>query len=651
MNDFLPISGEEMRARGWDCVDFAYIIADAYVDHPSFGPAIISRVLESHGYKVGIISQPDWKDDSSIDIFGRPRLGFLVSGGNMDSMVNHYSVSKKRRSADAFTPGGVIGKRPDYATVVYCNLIRHTYRDVPIIIGGIEASLRRLAHYDYWSDSLKRSILLDAQADILSYGMGERSIVEIADALNGGLSVGDITFIDGTVYKTKSTDFLPDHILLPSYDELKADKLTYARSFYTQYINTDPFTGKQLVEPYDGDRYVVQNPPAKPLSESELDAVYALPYMRTYHPSYEAAGGVPAITEIKFSLTSCRGCFGGCSFCALTFHQGRIIQSRSHESLLAEAELLIADPDFKGYIHDVGGPSANFRKPACDKQSDKGACPTRQCLFPKPCPNLKVDHSDYLSLLRKLRRLPGVKKVFVRSGIRFDYVMADQDDSFIRELCQYHVSGQLKVAPEHISDRVLALMGKPRNHVYRSFIKKYQQVNDELGMKQYVVPYLMSSHPGSSLKEAIELAEYLRDIGYRPEQVQDFYPTPSTISTCMYYTGVDPRTMQPVYVTHNPHEKAMQRALIQYKNPANYDLVEEALIKAGRTDLIGTDAKCLIRPRRNTPAKKAPNVSRPGVRPDGRGEKRKTSLSKHLSPNKRGSKSTPARGGKKPPRK
>ena len=608
MKDFLPITKEEMLERGWDQVDFAYIIADAYVDHSSFGPAIISRVLEANGYKVGIISQPDWKDDESINIFGRPRLGFLVSGGNMDSMVNHYSVSKKRRSTDAFTPGGVIGKRPDYATVVYCNLIRHTYKDVPIIIGGIEASLRRLAHYDYWSDSLKRSILLDSQADLISYGMGERSIVEIADALNSGLSISDITFIDGTVYKTKSLENVYDYEMLPSYDELKANKMNYAKSFYTQYCNTDPFTGKRLVEPYDNGRYVVQNPAAKPLSESEIDRVYSLPYMRTYHPSYEKLGGVPAIQEIKFSLASCRGCFGGCSFCALTFHQGRIIQSRSHQSLLIEAEKMTHEPDFKGYIHDVGGPSANFRKPACEKQLEKGVCKNRQCLFPKPCSNMKVSHKDYIELLRKLREIPKVKKVFIRSGIRFDYVMADKDDTFIKELCKYHVSGQLKVAPEHVSDKVLALMGKPSNNVYRAFIEKYKKVNEQLGMEQFVVPYLMSSHPGSSLKEAIELAEYLRDIGYMPEQVQDFYPTPSTISTCMYYTGVDPRNMQPVYVTHNPHEKAMQRALIQYRNPANYELVEEALRKAGREDLIGFDPKCLIRPRKNPPKK-------PGERP------------------------------------
>ena len=622
MNDFLPISREDMVARGWDEVDFAYVIGDAYVDHSSFGPAIISRLLEAHGYRVGIISQPDWKNDESINIFGRPRLGFLVSGGNMDSMVNHYSVSKKRRSTDAFTPGGVIGKRPDYATVVYCNLIRHTYKDVPIIIGGIEASLRRLAHYDYWSDSLKRSILLDSQADLISYGMGEHSIVEIADALASGLAVSDITFIDGTVYKTKSLEDVYDYELLPSYDELKANKTTYAKSFYTQYCNTDPFSGKRLVEPYDKNRYVVQNPPAKPLTESEMDRVYSLPYMRSYHPSYEPLGGVPAITEIKFSLASCRGCFG-CSFCALTFHQGRIIQSRSHQSLLIEAEKMTHEPDFKGYIHDVGGPSANFRHPSCDKQLEKGVCKNRQCLFPKPCPNLKVSHKDYLTLLRKMREITGVKKVFIRSGIRFDYVMADKDDTFVKELCKYHVSGQLKVAPEHVSDKVLSLMGKPQNSVYRAFIEKYNKANDSLGMKQYVVPYLMSSHPGSSLKEAIELAEYLRDIGYMPEQVQDFYPTPSTISTCMYYTGVDPRNMQQVYVAHNPHEKAMQRALIQYRNPANYALVEEALKKAGREDLIGFGPKCLIRPRKNPPQKVEvrPSQGKKALLPQSRAQK------------------------------
>ena len=573
------------------------MIGDAYVDHPSFGHAIISRVLKAHGYTVGIISQPDWKDDHSISILGEPRLGFLVAAGNMDSMVNHYTVSKKRRSTDAYTPGGVMGKRPDYATITYCNLIRRNYKKTPIIIGGIEASLRRLAHYDYWSDSLKRSILLDSGADLLLYGMGERSIVEVADALNSGLLVRDITFIDGTVYKTRKKEDIYDAIFLPDYSELKADKKNYAKSFYVQYQNTDPFSGKRLAESYDYKTFVVQNPPSKPLTIEEMDDVYALPYMRTYHPSYEKAGGVPAISEVKFSLVSNRGCFGGCSFCALTFHQGRIIQVRSHESIIEEAKMLTKEPDFKGYIHDVGGPTANFRAPACKKQLKHGACPNKQCLFPKPCDNLIADHRDYRALLKQLRALPGVKKVFIRSGIRFDYLLADKDQSFLKELCEYHVSGQLKVAPEHISDAVLKYMGKPENSVYRRFVQSYQKMNEKIGRKQFLVPYLMSSHPGSTLKEAVELAEFLRDFGYMPEQVQDFYPTPSTLSTCMYYTGVDPRTMEPVYTAVNPHEKAMQRALIQYRNPKNYELVSEALHKAGRTDLIGFDKKCLIRPR------------------------------------------------------
>ena len=596
-NKFLPICKKDMDERGIQQLDFVYVIGDAYVDHPSFGHAIISRVLEAHGYTVGIISQPDWKDDHSISILGEPRLGFLVAAGNMDSMVNHYTVSKKRRSTDAYTPGGVMGKRPDYATITYCNLIRRNYKKTPIIIGGIEASLRRLAHYDYWSDSLKRSILLDSGADLLLYGMGERSIVEVADALNSGLLVRDITFIDGTVYKTRKKEDIYDAIFLPDYSELKADKKNYAKSFYVQYQNTDPFSGKRLAESYDYKTFVVQNPPSKPLTIEEMDDVYALPYMRTYHPSYEKAGGVPAISEVKFSLVSNRGCFGGCSFCALTFHQGRIIQVRSHESIIEEAKMLTKEPDFKGYIHDVGGPTANFRAPACKKQLKHGACPNKQCLFPKPCDNLIADHRDYRALLKQLRALPGVKKVFIRSGIRFDYLLADKDQSFLKELCEYHVSGQLKVAPEHISDAVLKYMGKPENSVYRRFVQSYQKMNEKIGRKQFLVPYLMSSHPGSTLKEAVELAEFLRDLGYMPEQVQDFYPTPSTLSTCMYYTGVDPRTMEPVYTAVNPHEKAMQRALIQYRNPKNYELVSEALHKAGRTDLIGFDKKCLIRPR------------------------------------------------------
>jgi uncharacterized radical SAM protein YgiQ len=597
MHDYLPITRADMNIRGWKQCDFVYVTGDAYVDHPSFGHAIISRLLEAHGYKVGIIAQPDWKDPSSISVLGEPRLGFLVSGGNMDSMVNHYSVSKKKRQQDSYTPGGVMGKRPDYATTVYCNLIRSVYKKAPVIIGGIEASLRRLAHYDYWSDRLKHSILIDSQADLISYGMGEKSIVEIADALNSGIDIRDITFVEGTVYKTDSLESVYDALVLPSYDSMKKDKLEYAKSYYIQYGNTDPFIGKRLVEPYKDNLFVVQNPPAKPLSTEEMDQVYSLPYMRNYHPSYEELGGVPAIREIKFSLISNRGCFGACSFCALTFHQGRIIQARSHDSLIEEAKWLTNEPDFKGYIHDVGGPTADFRYPACEKQIGKGACPNKQCLFPEPCKNLRADHSDYIELLRKLRNLPRVKKVFIRSGIRFDYVLADPGKKFLKELCEYHVSGQLKVAPEHVADNVLTKMGKPRNDVYRKFVKEYNDMNGRLGLKQYLVPYLMSSHPGSGLKEAIELAEYLRDLGYMPEQVQDFYPTPSTISTCMYYTGYDPRTMEPVYVPTNPHEKAMQRALIQYRNPKNYELVEEALTKAGRTDLIGFDKKCLIRPK------------------------------------------------------
>ena len=603
-NEFLPISKEDMRRRGIEQLDFVYVCGDAYVDHPSFGHAIITRLLESYGYTVGIIAQPDWKQNDSIAILGEPRLGFLVSAGNMDSMVNHYSVSKKRRKTDAFSPGGIMGKRPDYAVVVYCNLIRRTYKKTPIIVGGIEGSLRRLAHYDYWSNKVKRSILLDSGADLISYGMGERSIIEIAEALAAGIDVKDITYIRGTVFRTQDPYFIEDAIILPSYDEISTNKEAYARSFYIQYQNTDPFQAKKMAEAYPHGIYVVQNPPQKPLSMQEMDDVYALPYTRTYHPIYEKDGGIPAISEVKFSLISNRGCFGGCNFCALTFHQGRIIQTRSHASILAEAKQMIQNKDFKGYIHDVGGPTANFRHTSCKKQLEKGVCTNRQCLFPTPCKNLTVDHKDYLSLLRKLRQLPGVKKVFIRSGIRFDYLLEDKDDRFFRELCQYHVSGQLKVAPEHISDNVLRYMGKPPVKVYDRFKEKYRKINEQIGKKQYLVPYLMSSHPGSTLKDAIALAEYLRDLGYMPEQVQDFYPTPSTISTCMYYTGLDPATMQPVYVSHNPHEKAMQRALIQYRNPSNYDLVYEALKKEHREDLIGFDQHCLIRPRKLSEEKK-----------------------------------------------
>ena len=596
-NFFLPVSKSDMKKRGWTQCDFIYICGDAYVDHPSFGHAIITRLLEAFGYKVGIIAQPDWKNKESITILGEPRLAFLVSAGNMDSMVNHYTVNKKRRHQDAFSPGGVMGKRPDYATIVYCNLIRQVYKKTPVIIGGIEASLRRMAHYDYWSDKVKRSILIDSGADIISYGMGEHSIIEIADALNAGIDIHDITFIKGTVYKTKTLDNLENYIELPSYDDIVNSKEMYAKSFYTQYKNTDPFTARILVEKVKEKMYVVQNPPAMPLTEVEMDDIYSLPYMRNYHPMYEKDGGIPALSEIKFSITSNRGLFGGCSFCALTFHQGRIIQVRSHKSIIDEAVQMTKDADFKGYIHDVGGPTANFRHTSCDKQLTKGVCMNRQCLFPKPCPNLKVDHSDYIKLLRELRALPGVKKVFIRSGIRFDYCMCDSDDTFINELCKYHISGQLRVAPEHISDNVLNKMGKPSNDVYEGFLKRYQRINKKTGKEQFVVPYLMSSHPGSTMKEAIELAEYIRDLGYMPEQVQDFYPTPSTLSTCMYYTGLDPATMDKVYTPVSHHEKAMQRALIQYRNPENYELVKEALIKNGRTDLIGFGPKCLIPPR------------------------------------------------------
>ena len=623
---FLPVSRKEVKGQ----VDFVYVIGDAYVDHPSFGHAIISRVLESHGYTIGIISQPDFRNSESITEFGEPRLAFLVSGGNMDSMVNHYSVTKKHRKTDAYTPGGEMGKRPDRAVIVYGNLIRQQYKKTPIIIGGIEASLRRLAHYDYWSDKMKRSILLDSGANLISYGMGERSIVEIADALNSGIAVEDITFVDGTVYKAKSLESVYDYELLPDYDALLADKKAYAKSFLTQYENTDPFVGKRLVEPYGTHCYIVQNPAAKPLSQTEMDDIYNLPYMRTWHPMYDKKGGIPALVEVKFSLVSNRGCFGGCSFCALTFHQGRIVQTRSHESIVEEAKLMTQEKDFKGYIHDVGGPTANFRAPSCVKQMEKGVCPKKQCLFPTPCKNLKADHKDYINLLRKLRSLPKVKKVFVRSGIRFDYLLADSSKDFLRELCQYHVSGQLKVAPEHVSDKVLKKMGKPSNEVYQKFSVEYKRMNGKLGLKQYLVPYLMSSHPGCDMKEAVKLAEFVRDLGYMPEQVQDFYPTPSTISTCMYYTGIDPRTGESVYVPKDPHEKEMQRALIQYRDPKNYDLIKEALHKAGRTDLIGFEQKCLIKPRKMSKEKneeKNSNRNR-SQRRDGQGLRKGTSKGK-----------------------
>ena len=596
---FLPVSRADMEARGWDQCDFVYVCGDAYVDHPSFGMAIISRVLEHAGYRVGIICQPDWTDPASIAALGEPRLGFLISAGNMDSMVNHYTVNKKPRHEDAYTPGGRAGARPNRAVTVYGNLIRRTFKDKPIIIGGIEASLRRLAHYDYWQDKLKRSVLLDSGADILLYGMGEHSIVEVADALDGGLPVDQITFVNGSVYRTSGAGALDnvfDYELLPSWNELEKDRLAYARSFNIQQQNMDPITGGRLVEPYPNGVYVVQNPPSAPLTEREMDEVAELPYARHWHPDYDAAGGIPAFDEIRFSISSNRGCFGECSFCALAFHQGRMVQVRSRESIMREAEALTHDPEFKGYINDVGGPTANFFKPACKKQLTHGVCKNRRCLWPDVCRNMDTNEDAYADLLRDLRQIPGVKKVFVRSGIRFDYTTADASDKFLVELLQHHVSGQLRLAPEHVSDAVLSVMGKPRREVYDAFVERFERLSAEYGLKQYVVPYLISSHPGSTMKEAVELAEAVRDMGYMPEQVQDFYPTPSTMSTCMFYTGVDPRTMEPVYIPRDPHEKAMQRALIQYRKPENYKLVKEALRKAGREDLIGYGAKCLIRP-------------------------------------------------------
>jgi len=603
---FLPVNREEMQAAGIRQLDFVYISGDAYVDHPSFGAAIISRMLEAYGYSVGMICQPDWRDPESIMRLGEPRLAFLVTAGNMDSMVNHYTVARKRRGADAYSPGGKTGCRPDRAVTVYCNLIRQRYKKTPLIIGGIEASLRRLAHYDYWSDRVRRSILLESGADLISYGMGEKSILAIAEALDAGIAVRDITFIPGTVYKTRDASLLKDAVQLPAFESLlpeheeaghKAYKKNYAESIRIQYRNTDPFSAKTLYETYGGATYVVQNPPAMPLTSQELDDVYDRAYTYTYHPSYEKDGGIPALKEIRFSLTANRGCYGGCNFCALTFHEGRIVQARSQTSVLREAKMLTELPDFKGYIHDVGGPTAQFTQPACRKQMTKGACTDKGCLFPKPCRNLEVTHSAYLQLLRKLRQLPGVKQVFVRSGIRYDYLMADPDRTFFRELCRHHISGQLRVAPEHISEQVLRHMGKPSAKVYDAFVQEFARINEKTGKEQYLVPYLMSSHPGSTLTDAVALAEYLNRIHSTPEQVQDFYPTPGTVSTCMYYTGLDPMTMEPVYVAADPHEKAMQRALIQYRKPENYELVKEALLRTGRTDLIGYDKNCLIPPR------------------------------------------------------
>ncbi len=592
--NFLPMNRQDMEERKWDELDFLVVTGDAYVDHPSFGAAIISRLLEKEGYRVGILAQPDWKKPDAFLTMGRPRLACLITGGNLDSMVNHYTAARKRRSKDAYSPGGKTGLRPDLATVVYSNQVRAAMPGVPVIIGGLEASLRRFAHYDYWSDKVRRSILLDSQADLMIYGMGEKAISKVAKRLAEGAVPAELTEIRGTVIPWKGT--VPEEVLsLPSYEEVKDNKKQYAQAFWEQYKGQDPYRGAALYQPH-GREGVIQYPPEYPLTQGEMDGIYALPYVGTYHPQYEDEGGVPAIEEVEFSITSVRGCYGSCSFCALTFHQGRIVQGRSAESIVREAERLTWSPHFKGYIHDVGGPTANFRRPACAKQTKVGACPHKQCLYPEPCREADLDHGEYMELLRRLRKLPKVKKVFVRSGIRYDAVMADRKHDFLRELCQYHVSGQLKVAPEHVSNEVLKRMGKPAKGVYNQFVQRFKKTNEELGMKQYLVPYLMSSHPGSTMKEAVELAEYVRDMGVNPEQVQDFIPTPGTLSTCMYFTGLDPRTMEKVYVPRSAHEKALQRALIQYRNPKNYHLVKEALLKAGREDLIGFGPKCLIRP-------------------------------------------------------
>lgn len=617
--DFLPVSKRDMERRGWDQYDFLYVIGDAYVDHPSFGHAIISRVLESRGYRVAILPQPDWHSAESFKSLGRPRLGVLVCAGNIDSMVNHYTVSKKKRHDDAYSPGNRAGHRPDRATIVYCNRVREAFGDIPLLIGGVEASLRRFAHYDYWDDKVRRSILFDSRADILMYGMGERQIVEIADLLAEGVDIKDITTVAGTCFIQQHADGYKE---IPSYEECVSDKKAYAVSCREQYREQNPYLGSALAQRH-GNRYLIQNPPQPPLDTYELDKVYDLPYMRAYHPMYEADGGIKAIEEVRFSLAANRGCYGSCNFCALAFHQGRVVTSRSDESLIKEAESMTRDPLFKGYIHDVGGPTANFREPACEKQKTMGACMNRQCLFPSPCRNMKIDHKKYLELLRKLRSIKGVKKVFIRSGIRFDYLIADRDDTFFRELLKYHVSGQLKVAPEHVSDNVLKHMGKPENSVFNRFSEKFYRLNEQMGLKQYLVPYLMSSHPGSTLRDAVELAEYLCRNRINPQQVQDFYPTPGTISTCMFYTGIDPFTMKEVYVPRLPKEKAMQRALLQFRNPDNYEIVKEALLSAGRGDLIGNGPGCLIPYDKRMMIK---NTSMKGEKNNGKAAQRKRSI-------------------------
>ncbi len=591
---FFPINRQQMNERGWDEVDFVYVSGDAYVDHPSFGASIICRVLESRGYRVAFLAQPDWRTNDDFLKFGRPRLGFMVSSGNIDSMVAHYTAAKKRRSDDAYSPGGKSGKRPDRAVIVYCNKIREIYGDVPIVIGGLEASLRRFAHYDYWDDKVRRSILLDSQADILSYGMGEKQTIEIADRLNAGEKISDIRDVKGTCYLCDVRETPLMGAECPSFENVVNNKREYAISCRIQMDEADHIRGK-LVKQRHGNKMLVQNPPMPPLTTEELDSVYKLPFMRAVHPCYDNEGGVPAITEVEFSITHNRGCFGACNFCSLAFHQGRFITSRSRESIIEEAKLLTTLPGFKGYIHDIGGPTANFRRPACDIQLEKGLCKGKKCLAPKPCPNLIANHDEYLSILREVRALPKIKKVFIRSGIRFDYLIADKDDRFFRELVEHHTSGQLKVAPEHCSAAVLDKMGKPHIETYLEFAKRYFKYNKEIGKEQYLVPYLMSSHPGSTLKDAVELAVFLKNNRIRPEQVQDFYPTPGTVSTCMFYTGLDPYTLKEVYVARTEHDKALQRALLQYFNPKNRALVIEALKKSGRSDLIGNGKNCLIK--------------------------------------------------------
>ena len=613
LNDFLPISKYDMQSRGIERLDFIYISGDAYVDHPSFAAAVICRLVESLGYTIGIIAQPDWHSCEDFKRLGEPKYGFLVGAGNIDSMVNHYTAAKKRRNTDLYSPGGEAGHRPDRATIVYCNRIREAYgKKIPIIIVGIEASLRLFAHYDYWTDKVRRSILIDSGADLLIYGMGEHQIAEICELLAAGVPVSEIKSVRGTAYLEGNAELLPvDGIVIADYNEVSSDKRSYAQATAQQYAEQDAFRGKAVIQ-LDRDKYIVQNPPSCPLTTEELDRVYELPFTRRWHPSYDKSGGIPAIEEVKFSITSSRGCFGACSFCALTFHQGRTISARSHESILREAEMLTRDPDFKGYIHDVGGPTANFRAPSCKDQLKRGVCKNRQCLFPTPCKNLEVSHRDYLELLRKLRKIKGVKRVFVRSGIRYDYLIYDKDDEFFRDLCRHHISGQLKVAPEHISDNVLKYMGKPSLDVYKRFSDKYKRINDELDKKQYLVPYLMSSHPGSTMKDAVKLAEYLRDNRINPEQVQDFYPTPGSLSTCMYYTGIDPRTMQKVYIPKTYEEKQMQRALLQYRKPENHKLVYAALRAAGRLDLVGSGEKCLIKDNKKGDLRNGKDIERKG---------------------------------------